>query len=84
MKNTTHDPANPIGKITVVKDFLPQPSQLVTKKNTVRITMEFTKDSIDFFKEAAEHHHASYQAMIRNLVDAYAKQQKASSIPLPN
>jgi hypothetical protein len=36
--------------------------------------MEFTKESIDFFKQKANQHHASYQAMIRNLVDAYAHQ----------
>jgi predicted DNA binding CopG/RHH family protein len=58
------------------EDFLPSPEQLVPKKNTVRITMEFTKESIDFFKREAQHHNASYQAMIRNLVDVYVKQQQ--------
>ncbi len=76
MKNTTSDPAEPIGNVTIVKDFLPSPDQLVPKKNTVRVTMEFTKESIEFFKQEAKRHNASYQAMIRNLVDAYAKQQQ--------
>ncbi|MGI0479617.1 hypothetical protein ACN4EE_02385 [Geminocystis sp. CENA526] len=76
MKNTTPDPAYPIGDVTIVTDFLPPPEQLVPKKNTVRITMEFTKESIDFFKREAQHHNASYQAMIRNLVDFYVKQQQ--------
>jgi len=76
MKNTTSDPAYPIGDVTIVRDFLPSPEQLVPKKNTVRITMEFTKESIDFFKREAQHHNASYQAMIRNLVDVYVKQQQ--------
>ncbi len=38
--------------------------------------MEFTKESIEFFKREAQRHNAPYQAMIRNLVDAYARQQQ--------
>ena len=38
--------------------------------------MEFTKESIEFFKREAQRHNASYQAMIRNLVDIYAKKQQ--------
>jgi predicted DNA binding CopG/RHH family protein len=76
MNNITPDPAVPIGEITLVKDFLPSPEQLVPRKTTVRVTMEFTQESIEFFKREATKHNASYQAMIRNLVDTYAKQQQ--------
>ena len=76
MKNTTPDPAEPIGNVAIVEDFLPPPEQLVPKKNTVKVTMEFTKKSIEFFKREAQRHNASYQAMIRNLVDIYAKKQQ--------
>ena len=76
MKNSTPDPAEPIGEVTIVNDFLPSPEELVPKKHTVRVTMEFTKESIEFFKHEAERHNASYQGMIRNLVDAYAKRQQ--------
>ena len=76
MKNITLDPAEPIGDLTIVKDFLPSPEQLVPKKTTVWVTMEFTQESIKFFKREAKNHNASYQAMIRNLVDTYAKQQQ--------
>ncbi len=75
MSNTIPDPAEPIGEVTLVNDFLPSPEALVPKKKTVRVTMEFTQESIDFFKQEAKRHNASYQAMIRNLVDIYAKQQ---------
>lgn len=75
MSNTIPDPAEPIGEVTLVNDFLPPPEALVPKKKTVRVTMEFTQESIDFFKQEAKRHNASYQAMIRNLVDIYAKQQ---------
>lgn len=74
MKKNSRDENMPIGAVTIVPDFLPPPEQLVPRKKTVRITMEFTKESIDFFKQKANQHHASYQAMIRNLVDAYAHQ----------
>ena len=76
MNSKIPDPAEPIGDIKVVKDFLPSPKQLIPKKNTVRVTMEFTRESIEFFKREAQNHNASYQAMIRNLVDAYAKEQQ--------
>jgi predicted DNA binding CopG/RHH family protein len=76
MSNTTSDPAQPIGEVTIVNDFLPPPEQLIPKKTTVRVTMEFTQESIEFFKQEAQRHNASYQAMIRNLVDAYAKQHR--------
>jgi hypothetical protein len=75
MSNIIPDPAEPIGEVSLVNDFLPPPEALVPRKKTVRVTMEFTKESIDFFKQQAKRHNASYQAMIRNLVDTYAKQQ---------
>jgi len=46
MNNTTPDPAEPIGDVTVVKDFLPPPEQLIPKRDTVRATIEFTQNSI--------------------------------------
>ena len=75
MNSKIPDPAEPMDDVTRVYDFLPPPEALVPKKKTVRVTMEFTKESIDFFKQEAKRHNASYQAMIRNLVDTYAKQQ---------
>ena len=76
MNNTTPDPAQPIGEVTIVNDFLPSPEELVPKQTTVEVTMELTKDSLEFFKREAERHHTSYQSIIRNLVEAYARQQQ--------
>lgn len=76
MNNRIPHPAYPIGDVTIVRDFLPSPEQLVPRKNTIRVTMEFTKESIEFFKREAQNHNASYQPMIRNLVDVYVKQQQ--------
>ena len=65
----THEP---MGKLRVVKDFLPSPDQLVLKEENVKVTISLKKSSIDFFKEEAKKHHTSYQKMIRQVVDWYS------------
>ena len=75
MSSTIPDPAEPIGNVTIVDDFLPSPEQLVPKKNTVRLTLDFTKESIEFLQREAQSQDASYEVMIRKLVDAYVQQQ---------
>lgn len=67
VKYTSED----IGPIQVVEDFLPAPEQLVAKEETVKVTIALTKDSVDFFKEAAKKQHTHYQTMIRSLLDQY-------------
>lgn len=62
----------PIGKVKVVTDFLPKPSELVAKQETVKVTLTLTKESVEFFKQEAEAQHTQYQKMIRALVDIYA------------
>ena len=66
-----------IGKIKIVKDFLPDPEELVLKQDTVRVTLMLSKDSIDYFKQEAEKQHAHYQTMIRVLLDKYTKHYNA-------
>jgi hypothetical protein len=41
----------PKGKLTIIDDFLPPPSQLGRKEDVVKITSEFTRSSIDFLKK---------------------------------
>jgi uncharacterized membrane-anchored protein YhcB (DUF1043 family) len=67
----------PIGKVRIVPDFLPDPNELVKKKETVKVTLSLTKESIDFFKQEAEAHHTHYQKMIRNLLEHYAAHYRA-------
>jgi predicted DNA binding CopG/RHH family protein len=57
-----------------VKDFLPPPGKLVQKQETVKVTLELTADSLEFFKRQAKRHHVPYQRMLRSLIDAYASQ----------
>lgn len=60
-----------IGKVEIVKDFLPKPEDLVFKEDTVKVTLNLSKSSIEFFKEIAQKHGSQYQKVIRNLLDRY-------------
>ena len=60
----------------VVKDSLPSPENLILREMKTRVTLTLTDKSLDFFKSAAKQHGASYQAMIRRLIDYYVANQK--------
>ena len=61
----------PVGRLSRVEDFLPSPDKLAMPKDTVKVTLNLRKTSVDFFKQAAVRHHTKYQQMIRELVDRY-------------
>lgn len=61
----------PLGKMRVIKDFLPPPEELAFREEGVKVTITLSKSSVNFFKRAAEKYHAPYQQMIRKLIDAY-------------
>jgi predicted DNA binding CopG/RHH family protein len=69
-KKTKYTEEN-LGKIEVVKDFLPKPEELVFKENTVKVTLNLSKESVEFFKQIAKKHGSQYQKVIRNLLDRY-------------
>ena len=54
MKKKTVSTDKPIGKLTRVKDFLPPPSELVARDDTVKVTLALSKESVKFFKEQAK------------------------------
>lgn len=62
----------PIGRIKIVKDFLPPPETLVLADETIKITLSLTKDSLEYFKNEAKIRHIPYQKIIRALLDRYA------------
>ncbi len=74
MKNKITYTDEPMGKVRVVRDFLPSPEQLAFKEEKVKVTISLSKASLDFFKAQAELHKTAYQKMIRNLLDTYAVQ----------
>lgn len=61
----------------VITDFLPSPENLILREKKRRVTLTLTEKSLDFFKSAAKKHRASYQAMIRRLIDYYVANQRA-------
>lgn len=63
-----------IGKVRVIENFLPPPSQLILREDTVKVTLSLSSRSVEFFKKEAEKLDTSYQQMIRSLLDKYAAQ----------
>lgn len=64
-----------IGAVRVIDDFLPSPDQLVLREESVKVTLNLSQSSVEFFKRAAQQRRVPYQRMIRALVDAYAEKQ---------
>jgi predicted DNA binding CopG/RHH family protein len=76
MRKATKYTDEPLGKIRVINDFLPPPSELVFKEDTVKVTLGLSRRSVDFFKKQAKKHDTQYQKMIRRLLDLYVTRQQ--------
>jgi hypothetical protein len=79
MKSKIKYTDEPLGKVRVVRDFLPPPERLVLKEDKVKITISLSKSSIEFFKKEAKRNRTSYQKMIRQLIDLYASDYQRSA-----
>ena len=75
MKENIKYSNEPIGKVRVIRDFLPSPEQLALKDETVKVTLSLSKTSVDFFKKEAKKYNTQYQKMIRRLLDEYTALQ---------
>ena len=74
MKKKKYEEFAPEGELIQVTDFLPPPEELVFPKDTtIKVTLELTLNSINFFKRQAKKNHTKYQRMIREVVDRYAR-----------
>ena len=62
-----------LGRLKIVRDFLPPPEDLVFRDEGVKVTIALSKRSVEFFKDEARKHKTQYQRMIRRLLDAYAE-----------
>jgi predicted DNA binding CopG/RHH family protein len=76
MRKATKYSDEPLGEIRVINDFLPPPSELVFKEDTVKVTLGLSRRSVDFFKKQAKKHDTQYQKMIRRLLDLYVTRQQ--------
>ena len=74
-KKTIRFSAGEIGRVRVIKDFLPAPDDLVPREDNVKVTLSLSRRSLDFFKREARKRRVPYQRMIRALVDTYAERQ---------
>ena len=79
MKSRIKYTDEPLGKLKVIRDFLPPPEQLILKDNKVKITISLSRSSIDFFKNEAKRNRTSYQKMIRRVIDSYASHYQKSA-----
>ncbi|MEK6746490.1 MAG: CopG family transcriptional regulator [Rickettsiales bacterium] len=77
-KSSNNFDDKPKGNLTVIKDFLPPPSQLVRKIDTVKVTSEFTRSSIDFLKKEGKKANVPYQRILRTLIDRYVEQHNGN------
>lgn len=73
-KKTVEYTDEPLGDLEIVDDFLPSPAELVSREETVKVTLSLTKESVEFFKSEAKENRSQYQKMIRLLLDQYARQ----------
>ncbi len=78
MKKYIHYTDGPIGKLKIVKDFLPPPEKLVFKRKSIKVTMALDEDSVQFFKKIAKRNGLPYQTMIRNLINTYVAKYQAN------
>ena len=51
------------------------PESLIFEEKKTRVTLTLTETSLNFFKTEAKKHKASYQGMIRRLLDFYVANQ---------
>ena len=72
MKKKIRYSDEPLGDVKVAKDSLPPPEELAFREETVKVALQLSRASAEFFKEGARKHHAPYQRMIRRLLDEYA------------
>ena len=55
----------------IIDDFLPPPEKLALKEEKVKVTIDLSKSSVEFFKQWASKQHNHYQTMIRRILDNY-------------
>ena len=74
MKNKIKYTDEPMDDVQVVQDFLPSPDELAFHEETVKVTLQLSRASVEYFKKEAKIHHTPYQRMIRRLLDEYTAQ----------
>ncbi len=71
----------PFGRMNSTGEVLPPPGDLVSKEDTIKVTISLSKASVDFFKQEARKHGTQYQKMIRKLLDFYVRHYDEQESP---
>lgn len=66
------DIEQPLDNATIVDDFLPSPTELVSRVEKEKITIAVDKHSLELFKKYAKKHNTKYQPMINGVLSSYA------------
>ena len=73
MKKRTRGIADePLGRLTVVRDFLPSPEKLLQKEEREKITITLDAATVRFFKAEAAKLGLKYQRIMREVLKGYA------------
>ena len=54
-----------------IEDFLPPPEQLFLKEETVKVTLNLSQRSVEFFKRSSSKNGVPYQQIVRRVLDLY-------------
>ena len=61
-------------QMRLIKDFLTSPEELVTKGKRVKVSVEISQSSLDFFRQQVGRSKMQAKNMIGTLLDVYATQ----------
>jgi len=70
-KTRVYDENMPVGKLTVIPNFLPPPEDLIFPDDIVKVTINLNKSDVEFFKKKAGKYRNKYQKMIRVVIRQY-------------
>ena len=70
-KPRVRDENMPIGKLTIIPNFLPPPEELVFPDDIVKVTINLHKSDVEFFKQKAGISRVKYQQMLRAVIRQY-------------
>lgn len=73
MKKKTKYTDYQLGEVEIMEDFLPKPEELILKEETIKVTLNLSKFSVEYFKKLAGKNNNQYQKVIRKLLDSYVR-----------
>ena len=76
MPKTRKYTAGEVRRLRLVEDFLPSPDELVARDDNLKVTLQSSRRSVDYFKRAAKTRRVPYQRMIGALVEEYAESRR--------